>query len=195
MSGTVELLAAARAAGLVGLAELGDKSQLVCLVLGARFGAGRVTAGAALAFGLLNALAVGVGGALEAAVDPRLTTGLSAALFAVFGALALRGGDEEEEEIALDPTERGGVATTFGLLFVAELGDKTQLLTAALAAEGQPAATWVGSTVALIALSAVGAALGRAALERIPVRALRRLGGALFLLVAAASIAELIGDQ
>jgi len=183
MNAEQEIFAAARAAGLISLAELGDKSQLVCLVLGARYGARRVLVGAALAFSLLNLLAVLIGGALEATLSPRLLAGAAAALFAVFGVLALRGGDEEEE-VELEEGTRGGVATTFGVLFVAELGDKTQLMVTALAADGSPVATWAGSTLALVTLAGLGALAGRAALTLTSVRSLRRLGGILFLAFA-----------
>ena len=183
MNAEQEIIAAIRAAGLISLAELGDKSQLVCLVLGARYGARPVLVGAALAFSLLNLLAVLIGGALAATLSPRLLAGAAAALFAVFGVLALRGGDEEEE-VALEEGVRGGIATTFGVLFMAELGDKTQLMVTALAADGSPAATWVGSTLALVTLAGLGALAGRAALTFTSVRTLRRLGGVLFLVFA-----------
>ncbi len=178
------LIAAGRAAALVGGAELGDKSQLVCLVLGTRYGAGPVIAGAALAFGLLNVLAVAAGGLLATALDARLVAGGSAALFAVFGVLALGGGAEEELP---DPpaARRSGVAVTFGALFLAELGDKTQLAVAALAADGAPAATWVGGTLALVTLAGLGAALGQASLERLNPRRIRQAGGLFFLIAAA----------
>ncbi len=179
------LIAAGRAAALVGLAELGDKSQLVCLVLGTRYGAVPVIAGAALAFGLLNVLAVAAGGLLATALDARLVAGASAALFAVFGALALVGGEEGGELPAPPADRRSGVAVTFGALFLAELGDKTQLAVAALATDGAPAATWAGGTLALVALAGLGAVLGQASLERLNPRRIRRAGGLIFLIAAA----------
>ena len=76
---------------LIGLAEIGDKSQLVCVTLAARHRGLPIVAGAALAFALLNLLAVLFGAGVAAWLPERVTAGLVAILFAGFGIHSLRG--------------------------------------------------------------------------------------------------------
>jgi putative Ca2+/H+ antiporter (TMEM165/GDT1 family) len=75
------------------------------------------------------------------------------------------------------------------VLFVAEWGDLSQLLTAGLVVKyGDPVSVGVGAFLALATVSALGALLGRALLKRIRLATIRRVGGALCLLLAAASL-------
>ena len=91
--------------GLVFLAELGDKSQLVCMTLAARHRHWPVLAGAMVAFAILNTLAVVFGAGLSHWVPERVLAAVVALLFAIFGILSLRAKEEEGEE---DVTERSG---------------------------------------------------------------------------------------
>jgi putative Ca2+/H+ antiporter (TMEM165/GDT1 family) len=77
-------------------------------------------------------------------------------------------------------------ASTFGAVFIAELGDKTQLATLTLAASGK--SRWVvflGSALALVATSALAAAAGEAIARAIPPAWIRRLAGLAFLVMGA----------
>ena len=65
-------------------------------------------------------------------------------------------------------------------MFVAELGDKTMLATATLAAQGSPVLVWIGATIGITASGAVGVFVGRAAGARLPERAVRLGSAALF---------------
>ena len=166
---------------LIGLAELGDKSQLVCMALAARHRAAPVLLGAFLSFAILNALAVLFGAGLAAWLPDRVMAGLVALAFFGFGihALLARPGQELEE-----PRERraGGIfLTTLSLIFLAELGDKTQLAVAALGGTLDPLKVWLGATLALIGLSALGVWVGRTYLQRLPMMWLHRLSGLVFL--------------
>ena len=73
---------------------------------------------------------------------------------------------------------------TFWLVFLAELGDKTQLAVAGLASTQSALPVWVGGTLALAAVSALGVLAGRTVLQRLPMRLLHRVSGVLFLLLA-----------
>ncbi|MCB9682093.1 MAG: TMEM165/GDT1 family protein [Alphaproteobacteria bacterium] len=175
----MDLSALAQAFTLVGIAELGDKSQLVVLTLAVRLGARPVLLGAVIAFAVLDALAVTVGAALSALVPVPVTMALAAVLFLVFGVLTLR--DEGDDEAPDTLAEGHPVLLTVSALLLAELGDKTQLTVAALAAASDPWSTWVGATVALTATSTLAALLGSTLLERMPRRVLDVVAGLLFL--------------
>lgn len=184
------LAAFAVAFGVVALAELGDKSQLLVLAQAARQPAARVLAEAVAAFALLTAVAA-TAGALAARVVPgdwlALASGL---LFLAFAALAWRDARRAGTEAGAGqglPARRG---TTFGLLLVAEMGDKTQLATAALAASsGHALATGLGALLAESAMAAVAVAAGAWLARRVDER--RRAAGTalLFLAVGLATIA------
>jgi putative Ca2+/H+ antiporter (TMEM165/GDT1 family) len=75
--------------------------------------------------------------------------------------------------------------STFVLIFLAELGDKTQLAVAGLAGTQDPLAVWVGGTLALALTSALGVLAGQTLLRRLPLHLLHLVSGALFLLLAA----------
>jgi putative Ca2+/H+ antiporter (TMEM165/GDT1 family) len=78
------------------------------------------------------------------------------------------------------------IASTFGLIFLAELGDKTQLAAIALAAESKsPIAVFVGAVVALGLVTLIGVAIGGTVTKVIPARYIRMAAGALFIVVGA----------
>ncbi|MDD2885203.1 MAG: TMEM165/GDT1 family protein [Dechloromonas sp.] len=178
--------------GVIALAELGDKSQLVCMTLAARYHARPVAIGAIAAFALLNALAVLFGAAVAAWLPPWLVTLLVAVLFALFGIAALRHQEEDETDETQAPPRYGIVATTFALIFVAEFGDKTQLAVAGLGSTAAAPWVWLGATLALSCTSLLGIYAGRHLLQRLPMGWLHRASGMLFLLLAAAALWQLL---
>jgi putative Ca2+/H+ antiporter (TMEM165/GDT1 family) len=177
--------ATATAFALVGAAEFGDKSQLVCMALAARHRHWPVLGGAVLAFALLNLMAVAFGAAAGQWLPERWVAGAVALLFAGFGIRALLAKAEEEDGEIQEKTGHGIFATTFLMIFLAEFGDKTQLAVAGLGAAQPPAPVWLGATLALAATSAVGIWAGRTLLRRVPQSVMHRIGGLLFLGFAA----------
>lgn len=169
--------------GLVALAELGDKTQLVCMTLAARHPPMPVLLGAISAFALLNLLAVLFGAAVAAWLPQWLVAGAVAVLFAIFGWRAFREASEAMAEIH-QSNGRSVFLSAFALIFLAELGDKTQLAVAGLAGTAAAWPVWIGGTLALAATSALGVWAGQTVLRRLPMRLLHRLSGALFLLLA-----------
>jgi Ca2+/H+ antiporter, TMEM165/GDT1 family len=170
---------------LIALAEIGDKSQLVCMTLAARHRHWPVLLGAVTAFLLLNALAVLFGAGIAAWVPERVTAAIVAVLFAGFGIHALRQhGDAEEAEAVAEGTGHGIFFTTLLLILVAEFGDKTQIAVAGLAGSLPPWPVWLGATAALALVSGLGVWAGRTLLQRLPLHWLHRLGGGIFLLFA-----------
>ncbi len=176
---------------LIIAAEIGDKSQLVCMTLAARHRSTPVIFGAIAAFTLLNTLAVIFGVAIANWVPAYLVATIVSVLFAVFGILALFFTEDEDEDEAL--SEKSGHSlffTTFILITVAEFGDKTQLAVVALSSTALPEAIWIGSTLALITTSVLGVLAGRTLLQKIPLSLLHRLSGVLFIILAGFAAVE-----
>ncbi|MBL8251703.1 MAG: TMEM165/GDT1 family protein [Candidatus Competibacter sp.] len=170
--------------GLVALAELGDKTQLVCMTLAARHPPLPVLLGAVVAFAILNLLAVLFGAVVAAWLPEWLVAAAVAILFAIFGLNSLRAAGEENVEVR-ESSGRSVFVSAFALIFLAELGDKTQLAVAGLASAQAALPVWVGGTLALAFTSALGVWAGQTLLRRLPVHVLHRVSGILFLALAA----------
>ncbi|WP_260292835.1 TMEM165/GDT1 family protein [Sedimenticola hydrogenitrophicus] len=167
---------------LIALAEIGDKSQLVCMTLAARHRHWPVILGASLAFVVLNLLAVLFGAGVAAWVPERLMAGIVALLFGGFGIHALMSRESDDDEAVAERPGHGIFFTTLLLILVAEFGDKTQIAVAGLAGSLAPLPVWLGATTALVLVSALGVWAGRTLLQRLPLHWLHRIGGAIFLL-------------
>lgn len=166
---------------LIAAAEIGDKSQLVCMTLAARHRALPVLLGAVMAFALLNLAAVLFGAALVHWVPRPVVAGAVALLFLGFGLKSVLAQDEAEDETVEEKPGHGIFVTTFSMILFAEFGDKTQLAVAGLGTSVVPSAVWVGATVALSATSVLGIWAGRTVLQKIPLVWLHRFSGVLFL--------------
>ena len=177
------------ALGIVFLAELGDKTQLVALGFGARHRLGPVLAGVALAYAATNLLSVVVGGLLGAALPTRALGLGGGVLFIGFALWSLRPDDDDEEGMDAATSHGRVVLSVAAAMFVAELGDKTMLATATLAAQGNPVLVWVGATIGIIASGSVGVLVGRATGARLPERTIRIGSAALFAVFGVALIA------
>ncbi len=178
---------------LIALAEIGDKSQLVCMTLAARHRAPPVILGAVAAFAMLNLLAVLFGATIAAWLPEWVVTLAVAALFTAFGISALRFEEAGEAEAIEEKPGHGIFATTFLMIFLAEFGDKTQIAVAGLGGTANATATWVGATVALACTSILGVLAGRRLLNRLPLRWIHRVSGGLFLLLALLAVLHLLG--
>jgi len=176
--------------GLVFLAELGDKSQLVCMALAARHRHWPVLVGAVAAFLLLNTLAVVFGAGLSHWVPERVLAAIVAMLFAGFGILSLRAREEEGQGDIEERSGHGIFVTTFLMIFLAEMGDKTQIAVAGMASTLPIIPVWIGATLALITTSALGVVAGRKLLRRIPIHRLHQISGVFFLILAAFALTK-----
>jgi len=165
---------------LLFLAELGDKTQLMAMTLAHRYRPGPVIAGTFLAFAILNLLAVLLGQGLARMVPRELVLLSAGLLFLLFAYKSWRDGEEGEAEMD-DAAHRRAFVTSFTLIFIAELGDKTQLAMIALAAElGSIWSVFVGGTLALWAVSLIGILLGATLLRSIPKLWVHRSAAVLF---------------
>lgn len=175
---------------LIIAAEMGDKSQLVCMALASKHRPIPVVLGALSAFALLNALAVSFGTAIAGWFPDYVIALAVAFLFAVFGIQALRTYVEEPHEEFREKSGHGIFFTTFLLITVAEFGDKTQLAVVALSSTGSPLGVWLGATLALGTTSALGVLAGRKLLQKIPLELLHKMGGVLFLMLSGVAVAR-----
>lgn len=174
---------------LIALAELGDKSQLVCMALASRHPPLVVFLGAVVAFAVLNGLAVGVGAGLAALIPAAVLSLGVGILFGGFGISTLLQDDEPEEEADdEEPSSRSVFWKVVVLLVFAELGDKTQLAVAGLASTEPPAEVWLGASLALWLVSGTGVLAGRLLLKHLPQRWLNRASGTFFLILAALAL-------
>lgn len=185
-----DVLAAAVAAfGIVFLAELGDKTQLLAVNFGSRYSRGQVIAGLALGYGAASLVAVTVGGVLGASLPQRPIEFGGGVVFIVFGLVALRpDGDDDDDEVR--SMVRSSVVATIGLaILVAEMGDKTQIATATLAARSNPIGTWIGATAGEVASGTIGVLAGSMVGDRIPAAAMKWGSAALFVAFGIAMLA------
>jgi putative Ca2+/H+ antiporter (TMEM165/GDT1 family) len=184
------LSAAATSFALILAAEMGDKSQLVCMALAAKHRPVPVVWGALTAFALLNALAVVFGKMIAMWFPEYVIAATVALLFIVFGIQALRTQVEDSHEEFKEKSGHGIFFTTFLLITVAEFGDKTQLAVVALSSTSSPIGVWLGATLALGTTSALGVLAGRKLLQKIPLELLHKIGGTLFLMLAGVAVVK-----
>jgi putative Ca2+/H+ antiporter (TMEM165/GDT1 family) len=168
-------------AGIVALAEIGDKTQLLTLVLAARYRKPwPIVVGIFLATLVNHAIAGAIGAWLTAALGPDLMRWILGASFIAMGAWMLIPDKLDDE--AASPRATGGVlVTTVILFFLAEMGDKTQVATVALAARFESlAAVVMGTTLGMLAANAPVAFFGEGLAKRMPVRAVHIVAAVLF---------------
>ena len=148
--------------GVIFVAELGDKSQLMALTFATRFRAVPVLIGITIATALVHLVSVLVGGLLGATLPTRAITLVAGLAFIAFGLWTLRGDrlTEEDERRAAQPA-RNVVLTVGFVFFLAELGDKTMLATITLATREGLFGTWLGSTLGMVVADALAIGVGR----------------------------------
>ncbi len=183
--------------GVVFVAELGDKTQLLALDFGARYSLRTVAIGLTLGYGIANVVATIVGGLLGAALPDRPIQIIGGVVFLGFAVIAIRRArsqtsepDEGEHATSVRATSTMAVIGSIAaLIAVAEMGDKTQIATATLASQSSPVGVWIGATLGAASSGMVGAVAGNLIGDRIPARALQYASAALFTLFGVAMLA------
>jgi putative Ca2+/H+ antiporter (TMEM165/GDT1 family) len=168
-------------AGVVALAEIGDKTQLLALVLAARFRRPvPIIAGILVATLVNHALAGAVGAWITTQVGPavlRWGLGLSFIAMAVWIMIP----DRLDDDPLAGKPGMGVFATTVVAFFLAEMGDKTQVATVALAARyASLAAVVAGTTVGMLLANVPAVLLGDRAAGRLPLRAVHGVAALIF---------------
>jgi Ca2+/H+ antiporter, TMEM165/GDT1 family len=174
-------------------AELPDKTVLACLVMGSRYRPGYVFAGAGAAFAVHVALAVMAGSLLG--LLPRRPIEAFAGVLFIAGAVVLwRQRRADSNEFAVEQESRNSflavAGTAFTVVFVAEFGDLTQIVTAGLAVRyHDPVAVATGSVLALWLAAGLAIVGGRGLLKVVPMTWLTRIAALLMLALAGTSLA------
>ena len=176
--------------GVVALAEIGDKTQLLAFILAARFKKPLpIVAGILCATVVNHGLAGALGAWITTAVSPevlRWVLGLSFVGMAIWTLIP----DKIEEEEARVAGRYGVFGATLVTFFLAEMGDKTQMATVALAAHFQAALVVViGTTLGMLLADVPAVFVGDRLGAKIPMKLVHSIAAGIFLILGLATIA------
>jgi putative Ca2+/H+ antiporter (TMEM165/GDT1 family) len=180
-------------------AELPDKTALASLILGTRYRPSLVLLGMMAAFTVHVVIAIAAGSLLHL-LPHRALEAVVGALFLIGALLLLHGRDDEEElEEGEEELARKGlsnarvVATSFAVIFVAEFGDLTQIVTANLAAKyHDPITVGVSAAVALWAVGAIAIYGGQRLIAKVPIKTVTTIAAAIMTALSVYSIVQAI---
>jgi len=162
------------------LAEMGDKTQLLAMAFATRYKATTVLWAVFWATLLNHLLAVVVGNYLTHFIPIQYIQIAAAVSFILFGLWTIRGDELNDEDKRFSFSPFWTVAIAF---FIAEMGDKTQLATIALAAKYQSVIpVWLGTTTGMVIADAIGIVIGIVIGRKIPERAVKWFAAIIFIL-------------
>jgi len=175
--------------GVVALAEIGDKTQLLAFILAARFKKPLpIIAGILVATLVNHGLAGALGAWITTTISPailRWVLGLSFLGMAVWTMIP----DEIEAEESNVAKRFGVFGATLITFFLAEMGDKTQLATVALAAHyGTPVVVVLGTTLGMLIADVPAVFIGDKLATKIPMKLVHSIAAAIFALLGAATL-------
>lgn len=175
------LAAALLSFGVVFLAELGDKSQLITMTYALRHRWWVVLTGVGIAAFLVHGISVTVGHFLGLSLPERPIALIAALAFLGFAVWTWRDAADDDDDVAV-AEPRFVLFAVISSFVLAELGDKTMLATVALASDHNWAGVWIGATLGMVVADGVAIAAGRLLHRRLPQRFLHLLASVLFLL-------------
>jgi putative Ca2+/H+ antiporter (TMEM165/GDT1 family) len=182
--------------GVVALGEMGDKTQLLALLLAARYRQPRpIIAGIFVATVLNHAGAAALGAWLTHLIDPTwMRWGLGASFIAV--ALWMLVPDSAEDADGRASGRLGVFGLTVVAFFLAEMGDKTQIATVMLAAR-YDALVWVtaGTTLGMMIANVPAVLVGEQAVKRVPIVWVHRIAALVFASIGLALLAGWAGTR
>ena len=189
------LVALAVSFGVIFVAELGDKSQLMAMTFATRFKPVPVLIGITIATALVHLVSVAIGYGLGATLPTGWISLVAGVAFLGFGAWTLRGDRlTEEEKRKAERTGKSAMLAVGVAFFLAELGDKTMLATITLATQYGWFGTWLGSTIGMVAADALAILVGRMLGRRLPERTIRYGAAVLFAICGIWLIVDAIGQ-
>jgi len=176
---------------LVVVAEMGDKTQLLAMAMASKYKVGQVMLGVLIATIFNHALAVLAGTYLSAVIPMQTVEIVAAVAFLAFGLWTLRGDkiDEDGEK----KHKFGPVVTVAIAFFIAEMGDKTQLMTITIAAESaQPLFILMGTTTGMLIADGIGILGGAWMAKHIPDIYIKWVAGMVFMFFGALTLYKTI---
>lgn len=177
------LLALTISLGAVTLAEMGDKTQLLAMAFATKYKASKVLIGVFLATVLNHALAVALGTFAAGNETINVWIQMIAAIsFIAFGLWTIRGDQLQGEDKKI--SKYGPIATVAIAFFLAEMGDKTQLTTIALAAKfpADPLGVLMGTTTGMLIADGIGIIIGVVMCKNIPARTIKLFSASVFII-------------
>lgn len=176
--------------GIVGLAEMGDKTQLLALVLAAKFRKPwPIVLGILVATIANHAMAGAVGAWVTTFIGPQTLRWILGISFLAMAAWMLIPDKLDEDDSASKPLRFGVFGTTVFVFFLAEMGDKTQIATVMLAAR-YDAYVWVvaGTTLGMMLANAPVVWLGDRITRLVPIRVVHGVSAVIFLVLGLVAI-------
>ena len=167
--------------GVVFVAELGDRSQLITMTYALRYRWWVVLTGVALAAFAVHGVSVSVGHFLGTALPARPLAFASAFAFLAFAVWAWREGASTDEAVSRPREPRFAFLTVVSSFALAEVSDKTALATVTLASDHDWIGVWIGSTVGMVLADGLAIAAGRLLHRRLPEKLLHVVASLLFL--------------
>ncbi len=178
---------------IVALAEMGDKTQLLALLLSARFRKPIPILIAILLATLINhGISAVLGQWITTVLSPEILVWVLAAGFIGMAFWMLIPDKLDDETDSINRWQKFGVfGATFILFFLAEIGDKTQIATVALAAR-YDSIFWVmlGTTLGMMIANAPAVFIGNKLAERLPISLIHKIGAAIFLIVGISTLIQ-----
>lgn len=172
------------------IAELGDKTQLLALGFATRHRLRTVIGALAIGYGISNVIATFVGGLLGEALPSRWVAVGGGVIFLLLALYTLRSHADDAEAVPhVDGSTIAVIVTIASTIVLGELGDKTQITTATLAARGDVIVTWVGATLGVTSAGALAAIAGRSLTDRLDHRLITKLSAAAFGIAGAVTLA------
>lgn len=163
-------------------AEMGDKTQLVALAFATRFKAWIVLAGVFIATLVVHLFSVFIGEAVGFALPIFWVKILAGIAFVAFGLWTLRG-DKLDDDEKLTSSRFGPLLTVATTFFLAELGDKTMLMTITIASEQKSwVAVWLGSTMGMVLADAIAIVIGIVMGKNLPANLVKYGAAAVFII-------------
>ncbi len=176
-------------------AEMGDKTQLVALAFATRYATQRVLLGVFGATLLVHLFSVGLGEIVGLAIPVVWVRILAGMAFVGFGLWTLRG-DELGDNARLAERRWGPLMTVGTTFFLAELGDKTMLMTVTLASQYHSiVGVWLGSTLGMVVADGLAILVGRVVGAQLPDRLIKVGAAVVFLATGVYTLLEVIADR
>lgn len=175
--------------GVVALAEIGDKTQLLAFILAARFKKPiPIIAGILVATVINHGLAGALGAWITSAISPEILRWVLGASFIGMAIWTLIP-DEIEEDETLVAKRFGVFGATLITFFLAEMGDKTQIATVAMAAHyAQPLMVVIGTTLGMLIADVPAVFVGDKLAHKIPMKLVHGIAAAVFAVLGVATL-------